>query len=334
MRILTGDIGGTKTLLRITDIGLHPSRVRYEKRYLSEDFPSLEPMVQQFLAEAGGMHIDSACFAVAGPVRRVDQAAHSRITNLPWVLDSAALATRCGLPRVQLVNDFEAVGYGIDELGPEEVVALRPGAADRSRPRLVLGAGTGLGVCQLVPSPQGTQVFPSEGGHMDFAPTSELQQEFLRFMWKRHNSRISYDRIVSGPGLAALFEFLVERESAGDYARVRDILVADDVPSAVSASQAEVPIARRAVDMFLEIYGAQAGNLALVTLATGGVYIGGGIAPKLIKELQKGGFVEGFLSKGRLRPVLENMPLQVVMRPDVGLLGAAALARQAAKLSV
>lgn len=334
MRILTGDIGGTKTLLRISDASLGPNGVRYEKRYSSVEFPSLEPMVIQFLADAGEMHIDSACFAVAGPVRRVDQATHSRITNLPWVLDSAALAVKCGLPRVQLVNDFEAVGYGIDVLKAEELFPLIPGLTDRSRPRLVIGAGTGLGVCQLVPSADGTQVFPSEGGHIDFAPTTELQQTFLRFMWKRHGSRVSYDRVVSGPGLAAIFEFLVESESANDDAGVREILAADDMPRAVSTHQASVPLARRALDMFIEIYGALAGNLALVTLATGGVYIGGGIAPKLIDELRRGSFAQAFLNKGRLRALLENMPLQVIMRPDVGLLGAAALASRFAKLAV
>lgn len=329
MRILTGDIGGTKTLLRITDMGRESTRVRFEKRYRSTEFVSLEPMVQQFLAEAGEMHIDSACFAVAGPVRRVDQSTQSRITNLPWLLDSATLATKCGLPHVQLVNDFEAIGYGIDELETEELAMLRPGETDRSRPRLVLGAGTGLGVCQLIPSTTGTQVLPSEGGHVDFAPTTELQQDFLRFMWRRHGSRISYDRVVSGPGLEALFEFLVDSEGAQGNTHVTEILAADDVPLAISSSQAELRLARRAVDLFLEIYGAQAGNLALVTLPVGGVYIAGGIAPKLINELRRGGFIESFLDKGRLRPLLETMPVQVVMRPDVGLLGAAALARRA-----
>lgn len=334
MKILTGDIGGTKTVLRINDWGLEPDRVRYEKRFVSSEFPSLEPMVLKFLAEAGEMHIDSACFAVAGPVRRVDQATHSRITNLPWVLDSAVLAAKCALPRVQLVNDFEAVGYGIDQLKSEELVPLIAGGVDRSRPRLVIGAGTGLGVCQLVPSPEGTQVFPSEGGHVDFAPTTELQQEFLRFMWGRHDSRISYDRVVSGPGLAAIFEFLVERNSAQEDVGVCEILAADDIARAVSTSQATVPLARTAVDMFLDIYGALAGNLALVTLATGGVYIGGGIAPKLISELRRGSFAQAFLNKGRLRAVLENMPLYVILRPDVGLLGAAALASRAVKVAV
>lgn len=332
MKILTGDIGGTKTLLRITEMGRNLSRVCFEKRYMSGDFTSLEPMVLQFLAEAGEMHIESACFAVAGPVRRVDQSTHSRITNLPWVLDSAALATKCGLPHVQLVNDFEAVGYGIDELAGDDLALLRAGVPDRSRPRLVLGAGTGLGVCQLIPSADGTQVFPSEGGHVDFGPTSELQQDFLRFMWRRHGSRVSYDRVVSGPGLEALFEFLVDSEKAGDDTGVRQILAAEDIPLAISASQAEVQLARRAVDLFLQIYGAQAGNLALVTLAMGGVYIAGGIAPKLLNELRRGGFVEGFLDKGRLRPLLENIPVQVVMRSDVGLMGAAALARRAVKI--
>lgn len=333
MKILTGDIGGTKTLLRITEMVRESSRVRFENRYRSTDFVSLEPMVQQFLAEAGEMRIDSACFAVAGPVRRVDQTTQSRITNLPWLLDSAALATKCGLPRVQLVNDFEAIGYGIDELQEEEFAVLHPGEADRSRPRLVLGAGTGLGVCHLIPSPTGTQVLPSEGGHLDFAPTTELQQDFLRFMWRRHGGRISYDRVVSGPGLEALFEFLVDNEGARENSDVRSILAAEDVPLAISSSQGDLRLARRAVDLFLEIYGAHTGNLTLVTLPVGGVYVGGGIAPKLINELRRGGFVESFLDKGRLRPVLETIAIRVVMRPDVGLLGAAALARRAADLS-
>lgn len=325
MKVLTGDIGGTKTLLRITEIADGNGRVVCEQRYRSDGFANLEPMVLQFLGEFGQTDISAACFAVAGPVHREAGSDHCRTTNLPWVLDSRSLEQHCGIPRVRLINDFEAVGRGIDELGDGDLACLRAGVAEALQPRLVLGAGTGLGVCHLLPTSDGVQVLASEGGHLDFAPTNQVQMEFLRFMQRRHPEHVSYDRIVSGPGLQAIFEYLTQ--AAADT-KVGEILAAEDVPAAIASSAADLPLARRAVELFVEIYGAQAGNLALVTLARGGIYIAGGIAPKMLGELKRGGFEQAFLAKGRLRPVLEAMPIHVVLRPDVGLLGAAAVARR------
>jgi glucokinase len=328
MTLLAGDLGGTKTLLRLSD---ESGNILCESRFPSGDFGGLEPMVAEFLGRDNHRKaISAACFAVAGPVSHSESQSTARITNLPWCLSSTELAGVCNAP-VSLINDFEAVAHGIGELDGADLRVIHAGAAQTGKPRVVLGAGTGLGVCQIVPTASGAMVMPSEGGHADFAPSNAQQLGLLRFLWERHG-HVSYDRVLSGPGLAAIFEYLADIEGVQSEPAIRDILTSRDVPAAVTAAaRSNVAVARKSVDMFVDVYAAQAGNLALVSLALGGVYVAGGIAPKIIDELDSSRFREGFIAKGRMRELLERTPVAVVLNEQVGLLGALAVARSAAR---
>lgn len=327
---LAGDLGGTKTSLRLFARTNGQDHIVYEATLASRDFGDFTSLVQQFLRGAPPEErraLQRACFAVAGPVAPIGTKQTSQITNLGWMLDSHALAVALQLDHVALINDFVAVGYGVTELAPSALAVLQPGQLDATGPCMVLGAGTGLGVCQIVTDANGRRsVIASEGGHVDFAPNSELEMEFLRYMW-RTLEHVSYDRILSGSGLVALFTFLAERVQRRHDTALQ--IMFDEKPgaAAISAAYDSEPLARDAVDWFIRIYGAQAGNLALVNLAYGGVYIAGGIAPKLLARIQAGGFMRAFCNKGRMRPLLERMRVNVVLDTHVGLLGAQARAR-------
>lgn len=322
-RVLTGDVGGTKTLLRLAELdGTAAGRTLAEARHASADFDDLEPMLRGFLETVPG-RVDAACLAVAGPVEGGDDGQQTRLTNLPWRLDSGRLAAALGIPRLRLINDFQAVGYGIEALGPGDRLALRDRPARRQWPRVVLGAGTGLGVALLFWSGAHYEALATEAGHADFAPTDERQEALLRHLRRQHG-RVSWERVVSGPGLAAIYRFLLE-EAGGDAA-ADPVLAAADPAAAVSQRADTDPLAGAALDLFLAAYGAVAGNLALTCLAYGGVYIAGGIAPRLLPRLQQGPFLAAFTAKGRMAPLLEAMPVHVVTEPKVGLLGAAVAA--------
>ena len=326
-RILAGDVGGTKTLLRLAEAGPgEPAgRCLHERRYESADYDDLAPMVEAFLAEAGGPAPESACFGVAGPVEETGDGQSARLTNLPWHLGSAALAGRTGIGRVRLINDFQAVGYGIEALGGDDLATLQAGEAEPGAPRLVVGAGTGLGVGLLFHDGDHYEAHPTEAGHADFAPTDEQQVRLWRTLAAQYG-RVSNERVVSGPGLAALYRFLLE-----EHGRPTDddpVLTAPDPAAAVSerAVTGGEALANEALDLFCRVYGAVTGNLALTCLADGGVFIAGGIAPRILPRLQTGGFLAGFTGKGRMGRLLETMPVQVITQPKVGLLGAAVAA--------
>lgn len=324
MTLLAGDVGGTKTILALVDGG---AVVRRET-YRSAAFPDLSTLVAGFLdgAAAGVGH---ACFGVAGPV--LDDVCQA--TNLPWRIDARALERDLGLRRVALVNDFHALSIGITELPDSDLATLHEAPADPRGPWVVLGAGTGLGEAVIVKGPAGCEVIASEGGHTDFGPRNELEIELLRFLLRRY-PRVSYERIVSGPGLAAVHEFFCERDPAGCTPAVRAELEADPEGRAAIVSAhalaGDDPSCAQALDLFVSIYGAEAGNLALKVVARGGVYVAGGIAPKILPKLLEGGFERAFLSKGRLGPVLERTPVKVVKNADAGLIGAAAIAARLA----
>lgn len=312
--ILAADVGGTKTLLMLAEIGDgKPCSVR-EARYENARFNSLEAILADFLS--AGSHPGAACFAVAGPI----EGRSARLTNLPWLIDADRLESGMGLGRVRLVNDFVAVGYGIEALVPADLVTLQPGSPLATAPRVVLGAGTGLGECLLVWGAGHYEVIASEGGHVDFAPGDEEQIGLLRHL-QRQFGHVSYERVLSGPGLAAIHAYLQEGQLAPELS---------DPAAITQAARMGDRLAAKALDMFISIYGAQAGNLALTCMARGGVYVAGGIAPQIIEKIQLGGLKRSFLDKGRHSRLMAEMPLHVVINPKVGLLGAALAAMRLA----
>ncbi|MBI4938622.1 MAG: glucokinase [Nitrosomonadales bacterium] len=321
---LAGDIGGTKTLLRISASGGAPL---LQKSYPSAGYAGLAEMLDEFLREAGTPGIAAACLALAGPIsgRRV------KLTNLPWEVDADALAARFAIPRVALINDFEAVGMGVAALQPADLLTLQPGKPLAQGVRVVAGAGTGLGVAWLSWMDRSYAVHPSEGGHMDFAPANAMQCELLQYLQRRHG-HVSYERIVSGPGLAAIFEFLRDSGKFVPSVKFMEAMAQGDAAAVIAqfAQQENEPIAHMALELFLQVYGAFVGNVALAALPRGGIYVAGGIAAKIAATLQQGAFLRAFLDKGRFAGLLETLPLHIVINPQIGLLGAALVARRTA----
>lgn len=339
--LLAGDIGGTKTILRL----LAGRQVVLERRYASAEYADLAPIVLDFLqaaaAEQGAApSVRAACFAIAGPVD--DEAC--RVTNLPWVLHEARLEAELRIPNVRLINDFAAVGFGIPALEPGDLRTLQEGDPDPAAPIAVLGAGTGLGQGFLLPANGGHKVFPSEGGHADFAPRSAREFRLLSYLREAHGlTRVSVERVVSGSGIVSIYEFLrrsaPDRESpamAATYARYLKELGRDDktIDLAAEISKAAMAgkdfLSQETMDLFVSAYGAEAGNLALKLLPYGGLYVAGGITGKILPLLERGVFLEALREKGRMRPLVEKVPVHLVINPRVGLLGAA---RHAATLA-
>ncbi len=325
VRVIAGDIGGTKTLMQL--VAFDP-RVSYprgevlaETRYTSREHPDLRSIVRAFRAEIGEQAVYAACLGVAGPVQDLGDHQHARLTNLPWEPDSRQLAEVLGIGRVRLINDFQAVGYGIDALAPADLAQLQERPAQPGAPRLVLGAGTGLGVALLFQNGPHYDCWPTEGGHTHFAPLDEEQDALLRYLRAEHG-RVSCERLVSGPGLVNIYRFLL---SLDPMLATSDRLLGLPDPAAAITAEAAAgdPTARHALTLFVAIYGAVAGDLALTCLPAGGVYIAGGIAPKILSHMASGGFMAAFTDKGRMRPLLEHLPVQVVLNDRVGLLGTA-----------
>ncbi|MGE0355034.1 MAG: glucokinase [Gemmatimonadales bacterium] len=320
MQLLAGDIGGTKTRLVLLEQQSGGNRVVHEERYPSNQFPGLGPIVTRFLREAGGRP-GAACFGIAGPVveRRV------QATNLAWVVDQDELRDALGIP-VRLINDFAAIGHGIPHLKPADVTVLQSGRADEHGVIAYLGAGTGLGQGFLVWNGDRYQVHSSEGGHASFASMDGIEDRLAGALRERFG-HVSWERLLSGAGLVAIYRFLSGEDGTPGPARA-EIDAADD-PAPVISSHALAgtdPHCVRALEVFVSIYGAQAGNLALTFLATGGVYVAGGIAPKILARLVDGPFLDAFRSKGRMKALLARIPVKVITNTDVGLLGAAAVA--------
>ncbi|HCF61883.1 MAG TPA: glucokinase [Myxococcales bacterium] len=321
MTLLAGDVGGTKTALALYD----GSKVVRREVLPSARFGSLEALVREFL---GPRHqIERACFGVAGPVSQDA----CRATNLPWVIEARGLEKDLGIPKVGLVNDFYALSIGLRELPESDFAALNSARPDPRGPWVVIGAGTGLGQAVLLKTADGFEVLASEGGHTDFGPRNELEIDLLRFLMLRFG-HVSYERIVSGPGLLNIYEFLLERAVAREPATVREAIAGSPelAPAIISSRALEEPesLCAQALDLFVEIFGAEAGNLALKVVARGGVYVAGGIAPKILPKLLDGTFMKAFLDKGRLGHVLEATPVRVVLNAEAGLVGAAAIARR------
>ncbi|CAK0771686.1 Glucokinase [Gammaproteobacteria bacterium] len=321
--VLAGDIGGTKTLLQIAEVEGKDCRIYHEARFTSGEWSGFLPLVEDFFRTAPLPLPETACFAVAGPV----EGKRTRLTNLPWQdLDATHLAAHFGMRQVRLINDFLAVGYGIEGLAETELATLQTGHEQPQAPRALLGAGTGLGQGILVWKNGRYDPLDTEGGHVDFAPLDEEQEGLLRFLRTRHD-HVSYERLLSGSGLVEIYRFLCSQtKTAQELATI-----GTDQAAAISAAALDAvdPVAVHTLHLFARIYGQQAGNLALTCLARGGVYVAGGIAPRILPFLQNGEFIRAFRAKGRMERLLVEMPVRVVLNPRVGLLGAAIAAARA-----
>ncbi len=332
MIILAGDIGGTKTLLQLADIEPGSSYdVIAEKRYISADWAHLTPMVQDFMqhaAQPATSVIQAACFGIAGPVNN----RHARTTNLPWQLDADDMEHILGISNIRFINDFQAIGYGIDALADDDLAVLNQGAAIPRGNRVIIGAGTGLGQCFMVWQGEHYEAFASEGGHVDFAPTDAEQIALLQYMQKRFK-RCTWECVASGTGIRNIHNYMLDAypgEESAELSRARN---RGDPSAAISmaASNGSDPLARRSMDLFCKLYGAQAGNLGLTGLASGGIYVAGGVAPRIIDMLKNGLFMQGFMNKEeRMQDLLAAMPVRVVLNTRVGLMGAAVLAHRCA----
>ncbi|MFM7365663.1 MAG: glucokinase [Cuspidothrix sp.] len=339
--LLAGDIGGTKTILRLVKfsetLGLE---TLYQESFPSGDFPDLVPIVQRFLHTANSTTPEKACFAIAGPV--VGNTA--KLTNLSWFLDTGRLTQELGIASVSLINDFAAVGYGIFGLTKQDLVTLQVGKYQSAAPIAVIGAGTGLGQGFLIKHGNQYQVFSSEGGHADFAPRNELEFQLLKYLLDKHNiDRISVERVVSGLGITSIYQFL--RDTYGEQSSQQITTESPEIAQAVrtweqeaqttektvdpgafigsAALQKSDRLSEQVIDLFIAAYGAEAGNLALKLLPYGGLYIAGGIAPKILPLMENGSFMLNFTHKGRMASLLAEIPVHIILNQQVGLIGAA-----------
>ncbi|WAS05629.1 glucokinase [Gloeomargaritales cyanobacterium VI4D9] len=319
--VLVGDIGGTNTrfeLLRLAD----PPQVLLVQNYQNDDYPDLGTIGREFLSQSP-VSPDLACLAVAGPVEDNSM----NLTNRGWQVTGSELAVQMGIPHVHLINDLEAVGYGIRFLHPQDWVVLQEGTVVPHAPIGVVAAGTGLGECFLTWDGQKYRVWPSEGGHTDFAPRNDRELGLWKYLQSQFG-RVSAERVVSGPGLWNIYNYLAQ--VFPEQARP-EILTAKN-PALITENLHD-PLCSQAVDIFIANYGSEAGNLALKLLARGGIYLTGGIAPRLVERFQQGGFMRAFLDKGRMGPLLVTIPIFLVTATRVGLLGAIEAARQYIKES-
>jgi glucokinase len=346
LTVLAGDIGGTKTILRLVSAeaggpghGVPLLTTLWEKTYASNSFSDLVPMVHQFIREAAESSVsvsgvDHACFGIAGAV----SGNASELTNLSWSLSGERLQRALNIPRVTLINDFAAIGHGIFGLQEGDLATLQSAPPDASAPIAVIGAGTGLGEGFLIPAPDGTyRAFSSEGGHTDFAPQSDLEFKLSNYLREKNNlPRVSVERVASGTGIASIYQFFRDTNPHEESAAMneqyqiwaREIGKKDKtVDLAAEVSKAALVgndfLCEQAMNLFITAYGAEAGNLALKILPFGGLYLAGGIASKVLPLLQQGAFMKAFCSKGRMRQVLEKVPVHVILNPKAGLIGAA-----------
>jgi glucokinase len=319
--LIVGDIGGTKTRLALVSPQQGPRTFLAEKEYHSADFPGLQPIVEKFQAETGGK-ATAACFDVAGPV--IDGRAH--LTNLPWQLDEAAMASTLNLKRVSLLNDLRAVAHAVPHLKPDDTIAINAGAAEPNGPIGVLAPGTGLGEAFLIPGAQGYIACASEGGHTDFAPTTKVQAELWAFLMDRFH-HVAYERVCSGSGLPNVYDFVRSRNPSLESPAFAAALkaAADRTPLIVDAALNDAKnntLAAETLRTVIDVWAAEAGNLALKVLATGGVYLAGGMPPRVLPMLRDGGFMRAFTAKGRFADLLAKVPVHVVT-VNAALLGAA-----------
>jgi glucokinase len=316
--ILAGDIGGTNARLAYFQPQNGHLRLISERVFPSREYGELGEIVSKFLEDAA-TRPEVACFGIAGPVHN----GRVETSNLPWVVEQSRLAQQIQLPATLLINDLEANAWGIGALSPQDLIPLnRVGQPVGNQ--AVIAPGTGLGEAGLFWNGSQHQVFACEGGHVDFAPQGDLQIELLRFLESRYG-HVSYERVLSGPGLVNVYQFLRGKGCGDELAGFATHVAQRDAAAAISraALDGSNPLAEQALDLWISVYGAEAGNLALKAMATGGIFLGGGISPKILPKLTGPLFMQAFLEKGRLRPLLESIPVRVITNDKAGLLGAA-----------
>jgi len=318
--ILAGEIGATRTRMAAFEIEASRLKLVVEKHYPSHERGGLAEIITEFITSEG-IAVHAACFGVAGPVRR----GRSKISNLTWVIDSRDLAKQLKLESVGMINDLEAYAYGIDGLDSKDFVTLNAGSDDAEGNRAVISARTGLGVAGLYWDGFRHHPFGCEGGHSDFAPRNELEMTLLMYLQKKYG-RISCERLLSGPGIKNIYDFLRDTKMAEEPAWLKDqMAAAADPPALISqlAAEGKAPICDQTMSIFVSIYGAETGNVALNFMSTGGIYIGGSVAAKNVSRMKDKVFMQSFLDKGRLTPLLKEMPVTIVLNDDSGLIGAA-----------
>jgi glucokinase len=318
--ILTGEIGATRVRMAAFETEGNRLQLVVEKDYASQEHDGLAEILADFI-KTEGIGVHSACFGAAGPVRN----GRSKISNLPWVIDSRELAKQLKLNTVGLINDLEAYAYGIDALESKDFVTLSEGSEDAEGNRAVISAKTGLGMAGLYWDGFRHHPFACEGGHADFAPRGELQMELLAYLQKKYG-RISCERILSGPGIKNIYEFLRDTHKAEEPDWLREQMnAAPDQPALISKSALEgkAAICDQALSIFVSVFGAETGNCALNYMSTGGIFIGGSIAAKILPKMKDPIFMQSFLDKGRMESLLKDMPVKIVLSDDALLMGAA-----------
>jgi glucokinase len=325
MRVLVGDIGGTKTSLAVADITGEHVELHELRSYPSGSWPGLEHCARAYLDETG-LAFERGAFAVAGPVSE----GRCATTNLAWVVDARTLEAELGLERARLLNDLEAVAWAIPALGPEQLDEMQAGDGSRGN-ACVISAGTGLGEAGLFWDGTRHHPFATEGGHADFGPVTVLELSLLGFVRRTH-PRVSWERVVSGMGIANIYAFLLQHRQATTPAWLRDEIAAGDLAAAVAhaAARGADPICVETMQLVFTLYGREAGNLALKHMALGGVYLAGGVTLRNLELLRGGGFMDAFSDKGRMRELMRRMPVRVILDPHVALRGAARFAVAAA----
>ena len=324
MYILSGDIGGTKARFQFSKYEDGKLICIGMKRYASKDYHDILIFITKFMEEIGESitRIDAACFAVAGPIL----AGRVQLTNLPWGIDEAEVSKALNIKKVRLLNDFCASGYGIEALTHEQLYTLQFGKLQEHAPKAIIGAGTGLGVAVMHWVNKGYSVMSTEGGHVDFAPTDDIQMELLGYLRKKYH-RVSAERVLSGQGLVNIYRFVRDHPVLNEEENpdLRYEITVSDAAAAIYkfATENKDPLAIRALTIFTQVYAAQVGNLALTVLPFGGLYIAGGIAPKILNQLKSDIFNERYFDKGRMSQLLTHVPLHVVLDSSVELKGAA-----------
>ena len=317
--ILAGDIGGTNARLAYFQPQNGHLALVSERVFPSREHRELGEIVVRFLDESG-TRPEAACFGIAGPVRN----GRVETSNLPWVIEQSILSKQIALPATLLINDLEATAWGIGALSERDVVPLNKVSGSMSGNQAVIAPGTGLGEAGLFWDGARHHVFACEGGHTDFAPQGDLQIELLRYLIAKFG-HVSYERILSGPGLVNVYDFLRENGFGKESADTASAIQTGDPAAEISraALSGKDPLAEKALDIWIAVYGAEASNLGLKIMATGGLFLAGGITPKILPKLTGSLFLNAFLQKGRLRPLVESMPVYVVTNDKAGLLGAA-----------
>lgn len=323
MSYLAGDIGGTKTHLALyKDQGGKTTCVK-DQKFPSKDYPNLRTIVKKFLVGVG-FEIERACFGIAGPVEE----GKSKATNLPWLIDSKQLETELRIEKVALINDLEANAYGLKVLSDDEFFVLNEGDPNAYGNQAMLSAGTGLGEAGIYFDGKDHRPFACEGGHTDFGPRNEVEDQLLHYLREKYE-HVSYERILSGPGLYTLYQFVVETKQEEEDPKTYELINKGDSPRLVSqlGLNGESAACAKTLQLFASIYGAEAGNIALKIFALGGVFIGGGIAPKILEVIKEGDFMESFRGKGRFAQLLSDIPVKVVLNDNTALLGSMYYAR-------